>query len=489
MGCLLNYSNDDLAFLELLAQAEARSSFWAFRQYMRPKMKVGWWQREVAEELQQFYEAFVAGRRPVLLIQAPPQHGKSEQIVDFIAWLAGQIPDTKAIYASFSERLGVRANLALQRMYDSPRYRAVFPDTHIARRNSVAVSGQTLRNRDILEYVGRAGFFRNTTVRGPVTGEGLDLGILDDPIKGREDANSARIRDKTWDWLTDDFMSRFSDHAGLLGIMTRWHVDDPFGRLAANNPNAKVLRYPALAEVDEPHRRAGEPLFPEHKSLEFLLERKKAMRPENFSALYQQSPYVTGGNIIKTDKFEYYTVLPPLVWRKIYVDTAQKIKKQNDWTVFACWGKDARGNAFLVDLRRGKFEAPELLVEARAFWAKHLNVTGHGRLRSMNVEDKVSGTGLIQTLKRGEPGKHPAIPTKAVQRSTDKVERAQDIAPSIDAGLVYLPADAPWLSDFLAEHGQFPNGAHDDQVDTTVDAVEDICLSGIKSSGKSAGTW
>src|SRR5262245_49097205 len=110
--------------MQLLAQAEraraqARENFCAFRQYMHPDMIWGWWIQEVSLHLQQFYEDLVAGRRPKLALQAPPQHGKSSTAEDFIAWGAGRNPDLKTIYASFSDDLGVRINQNLQRIIGS----------------------------------------------------------------------------------------------------------------------------------------------------------------------------------------------------------------------------------------------------------------------------------------------------------------------------------------------------------------------------------
>ena len=93
--------------IEELKVRHARVDFYAFRQYMHPKNKDGWFQRDVAENLMQFYTDFTAGKRPKLVIEAPPQHGKSVQVVDFLAWLSGKIPDNKTIYTSFSERLGI----------------------------------------------------------------------------------------------------------------------------------------------------------------------------------------------------------------------------------------------------------------------------------------------------------------------------------------------------------------------------------------------
>jgi predicted phage terminase large subunit-like protein len=120
----------------------------------------------------------------------------------------------------------------------------------------------------------------------------------------------------------------------------------------------------------------------------------------------------------------------------------------------------------MLDQIRGKWEAPELLTQARAFWAKHK--TGPAPLRAFKVEDKVSGTGLIQTLKR------EGLPMIAIQRDRDKITRAHDAAPMIESGNVILPRDASWLSDFLAEAAVFPNGQHDDQLDPMFDAVSDM---------------
>lgn len=450
---------------------KARNCFLTYRQTINPKAKWGWFQEEVATELQQFYERMIAGERPKLIIEAPPQHGKSVQIIDFISWLAGKSPDLRTIYTSFSERLGIRANLKLQRLYDSKIYHEIFPDTAINKSNSVTVSGQFMRNREILEYVNHEGFFRNTTVRGSITGESLDLGVIDDPIRGRADANSETVRDAAWDWFTDDFFTRFSEDAGLLAILTRWHTDDPIGRLIERYPDVKVLKYPAIAIKDEPHRKTGDALFPEHKSIDFLQERKKLMDPNNWEALYQQSPVIAGGNMFKTDEFRFYEVLPKLKWRAIYGDTALKTKEQNDYSVFQCWGESWEGQAVMVDQIRGKWEAPELLTQARAFWAKH-RAEGTGTLRSFNVEDKASGTGLIQTLKK------EGVPILGIQRSIDKITRAMDAIPLIQSGNVLLPKHAPWLSDYLSEFAAFPNGSHDDQVDPTMDAIDNILNQG-----------
>jgi predicted phage terminase large subunit-like protein len=459
--------------LELIkekAVRDARKDFIAFRKLINPKNKWGWWQEEIAAELQAFFDDIVRGERPKLVIQAPPQHGKSVQIIDFIAWLAGKNPDLRTIYTSFSERLGVRANLRLQRLYDSPIYQEIFPQTKIGSKGSLGTDA--IRNREILEYCDREGFFRNTTVGGSITGEGLDLGVIDDPIKGRKEANSLTVREGVWDWFTDDFFTRFSEDAALLCILTRWHVDDPIGRLVEKYPEVKVLSYPAIATQDEKHRKEGDALFPEHKSVEFLLERKKLMDATSWLSLYQQTPIIVGGDIIKGEWFNRYDILPIIKYRKIYGDTAQKTKEHNDYSVFECWGFGDDGKIYLLDLIRDKWEAPELKDRAIAFWNKHKAVTGQGALREMVIEDKASGTGLIQSIKKD--GK---IPVKAQQRNIDKLTRVQDVTPYIKSGYVCIPANAPYINDFVHECESFTADDahdHDDQIDPLCDAINDM---------------
>lgn len=459
-----------LELVKELRLRESRESFFAYRKLTNPKLKTGWWQEEVCNQLQQFYDDLIANKRPQLVIQAPPQHGKSDLIVSFISWIAGKNPELRTIYTSFSERLGVRANLKLQRLYDSVIYKDIFPDTKINNSNTVTVSGQFLRNREILEYCNTTGYFRNTTVGGSITGEGLDLGVIDDPIKGRKEANSKTVRDGVWDWFTDDFFTRFSENAGLLCILTRWHIDDPIGRLISQNPNIKVLSYPAIATTDEQHRKEGEALFPEHKSLEFLLERKKVMDTTSWLSLYQQSPIVLGGEIIKGEWFKRYSMLPKMEYRKIYADTAQKKGKQNDYTVFECWGY-SDGNAYLIDLVRGKWESPELRKKANDFWHKHAAIK-NGELRQFCIEDKASGTGLIQDIKNVDK-----IPVVGIQRNTDKLTRVQDALPYIESGFVYLPDNSPFVNDFIEECEAFTaddGHDHDDQIDPMCDAIDDM---------------
>jgi hypothetical protein len=180
---------------EDLLREESKVCFWVFRRWIHPTMKCGWWQHEVADELQRFYRSLRNGERPNLALMAPPQHGKTELVTDFIAWIAGKRPDLRIIFASYSDGLGVKVNTDLQRIMTSERYVTIFG-------HRLGDSGSRWRrNANVLEYVDHRGSFRNTTIEGQITGQGLDIGIVDDPIKGRGEASSKPVRDKTWAWF------------------------------------------------------------------------------------------------------------------------------------------------------------------------------------------------------------------------------------------------------------------------------------------------
>lgn len=476
-------NNEKFDLIYEVKVSAARKDFYQFRRLIHPKNKDGWFQRDVAVHLQQFYDDFVSGRRPKLVIEAPPQHGKSVQIVDFIAWLAGRNPNCKTIYTSFSERLGVRANLSLQRLYSSKVYKDIFPAFSIPGKGSASTESK-LKNREIIEYLDADGYFRNTTVQGSITGESLDLGVIDDPIRGRKDANSITVRNSAWDWFTDDFFTRFSEDAGLLCILTRWHVDDPIGRLINSEPSTKVLKYPAIADdkallmSSDPRKKgSNEALFPEHKSTDFLLERKRVMPDVNWSALYQQCPYTQGGSIIKGEFFGRYKQLPKLKWRAIFGDTAVKKKEANDYQVAECWGLGEDGKLYFIDILRDKFEAYELEKRFPDFWSKHKN-SDPSKLRYFGIEDKASGSELIQRMQKVIT---PRIPVKAIQRNTDKYTRVCDVLGYIEAGYVMLPENAAWVHDFIAECEAFTADDahdHDDQIDPMCDAISDMLHNG-----------
>lgn len=461
---------DDLELIEQKLTMASRRNFYVFRRFLWPKQVTGWFQKEVCDHLQEWYEDLLKGERPILILNTPPQHGKSDIITSFAAWVMGKDPELKIIYAAFSDRLSIRANLRIQRILEMPKYKKVFPDTKLP---STGSRDET-RSRSLVELIGHEGSFRNTTVRGSITGESLDFGIIDDPIKGREQANSELVRDTTWDWFTDDFFSRFSDEAGMIVIATRWHIDDPISRMIKKFDNAKLIKYQAIAEEDEPHRKAGEPLFPELKSKQFLDIRHNALSEESWQSLYQQNPVATGGNLIKTDRFKLYKTLPELKYIRVFIDTAYKAKEQNDRTAILVAAAGNDGNLYLLEMIKGRYEYPELKATVKNVFHKYRNIKMLGSyvpLRDLVVEDKASGISLIQELRR-----ETQMPITSIERNRDKYNRWLDVEGYLP--YVYIPEEGEWVLDFIEECKVFTGlgDTHDDQVDTLIDAMQMILV-------------
>ena len=445
----------------------AVNNFWHFRCIMNPRLKLKgmWFPRSLAIKLKTFWNDFRAGKKPVMLLMTPPQHGKSLSVIDFIAWAVGKDPELRVIYSSFSDRLGVRANLRLQRSLDSSTYRCLFPGTRLNNKHIVTIAERPLRNHEVLEFVGHEGYFRNTTVLGSITGEALDLCVIDDPIKGRAEAQSEVTREKTWNWLTDDVLSRFSEHAGLIMIMTRWHVDDPAGRLIEHFGLGRItqIRYPAIAEVREQYRKPGDPLFPELKSMEFLLERRKLYTESSWEALYQQNPFIVGGGIFPIEKL---TTWPILDRTKILKSVRywDKAGTESDGAAFTAGAliHMLKDNRFVIEhVVRGQWSALER-EEKIKFWATRDAANSRPGAYEVGVEQepgsggKESAESTIRNLR--------GFKVYADKVTGSKEIRAEPFAAQVQGGNVYLVAGS-YQNDLLDEMVSFPNGKFKDQVD------------------------
>lgn len=174
-----------------------------------------------------------------------------------------------------------------------------------------------------------------------------------------------------------------------------------------------------------------------------------------------------GGNVFRREWWRYYET-PPIGERTIQTaDTAYKTKTTNDYSVVATWAEAKKGY-YLLDLWRAKVEYPELQRETQMLYEKW-------KPSGLYVEDAASGQSLIQDLRSSTTV--PIIPVKV---DKDKMTRAFAVTGLVESGRVFLPQSAPWLHDFVEEHAEFPNGAHDDQVDTTVMALGQFSRRGVE---------
>ncbi len=427
-----------------------------FRARKGSDMRDNWHQAAICQAL----ERVVIGKTKRLIINIPPRSGKTEiAVINFMAWCMGNFPGSEFIHASYSKRLATANAYAVRAIMMHEVYREIFDHT--------ALAGDSKAKDEFRTEHG--GIVYATGAEGTITGYGAGgMGerfkgaiVIDDPHKAGE-ANSATMRQNVLDWFATTMESRKNNpNTPIIVIMQRLHENDLSGWLlgGGNGEEWEHLNIPAIGDD-------GSSFWPQQFPLE-MLERLKAANSYVFAGQYLQRPAPVGGGIFKDEWIKHWEILPDIEYRMIYADTAMKTGEENDYSVFQHWGKGKDGKIYLLDMIRGKWEAPQLLSQARAFWDKCRGQAG-GTLRKMKVEDKASGTGLIQQLKQG------GVPVEGIQRSKDKITRGYDAAPQVEAGNVFLPSRHQCLSDLLHELSLFPVASHDDMVDPLMDAINDM---------------
>jgi predicted phage terminase large subunit-like protein len=430
----------------------------------------GWHIDAICEHL----EAVTNGQINRLLINVPPGTSKSSLVaIYWPAWEWARRPEMRFIGASHEQGLAVRDSLKMRRLIESEWYQSRWP---------CALMGDN--NQKLNFENDRTGFRQACAVRS-MTGRRGDRILWDDPHSA-EDANSAPALAEAERIFRETLPTRLvsPEHSAIIIVMQRLSTEDVSGVIAAGDYGYEHLCLPMEYEPAracrtsigflDPRTTEGELLFSARFPSHVVERDKKIMGSHATAGQFQQRPTPKGGNIIKSEWFARYGQPPRILWRSIYADTAQKTAQRNDYTVFACWGRGDDGRAYLLDILRGKWEAPELKRRALDFWRKHRDVDDRrlGALRALKVEDKASGTGLIQEIRR-----EGAIPVIAVQRERDKYSRLMDVLSYIEAGLIVLPDSAQWVSDFITECEGITaddSHAHDDQVDTMIDAIDDM---------------
>lgn len=324
-----------------------------------------------------------------------------------------------------------------------------------------------MRNSDIFEIVNHRGTYRSSGVGGGITGMGGEYIIIDDPVKNREDADSATMREKVYDWYTSTLYTRLEKDGCILLTLTRWHEDDLAGKLlkAAGEGADQwtVLELPAVCEYPaKPYdvRQEGEALWKWKYDEEALEKMKVTVGSRDWAALYQQHPTPGEGGTFKREWWNYYKVLPDGLYDFVQSwDCTFKDAQSSDYVVGQVWARKG-SSRYLLDQVRGRMSFTETLRAIRSLSAKWPQA-----IRKL-VEDKANGTAVIDVLRKEIPGLIPVEPEGG------KIVRANAVTAVAEAGNIYLPdpSIAPWVHDFVEEHAVFPNGANDDQVDAQTQA-------------------
>lgn len=451
---------------ELLRRRRARKSLAAYISYTSPKYKTSYFSDAVCSAIDKFVEDVQAGKRPVLVLQAPPQHGKSEIVSRKLpAYLMGRFTSLRVAGASYSDSLAGTMAQDVRRNLASDEHKRLFPALAEKRRYDINRNGE-------FTTPGGDGSYLGVGVGSGLTGRPVDIGLIDDPVKNQEEALSPTTKESHWNWYQSVFTTRLSENSGQIIMATSWAEDDLPARICkefAGNPRLTILRFPAINLPGETGYNIDLPegaLVPSLHSLQKLQETKATLTDYWWSALYQQSPRSIGGNVFKTIGIRYYWPkdLPAkfdrviLSWDMTFKDT-----KGSDYVVGQVWGKHG-ANCYLLDQvrdRMGFTATKNALVAQAAKWPD---------ARRKLVEDKANGPAVIDALKATVSGLIPVEPDGS------KLARAHAITAEWEAGNIWLPHpdSCPWTKTFVDEVTAFPAAANDDQVDGMTQAVRDL---------------
>ena len=400
-----------------------------------------------------------------LIINVPPRSGKSTLVcVLWPVWTWLQDPTHQWLTISHSGTFATRDALKSRRLIQSPWFQSRWG-------NRFSLTGD--QNQKTRYENDQRGYRIALGITGGITGEGGDTILLDDPMD-RESAHSELERESANTTYDEAISTRLNDPAtgAIVVIMQRLHELDTTGHLLAGEEHWDHLCLPMLYEPDHPHvcadderAEADAPLWPERFTPAVVAAMRVRLREYGFAGQAQQRPSPPGGGVWKTAWFNRWRALPSDLTNYTQSwDFAAKDTKDGSYNVGQVWAE--RGpDKYLVDQVRfhgGFTDAMQAVKDFKAKWPQ---------CRAILIEDKANGSPIHDTLKSQIGGIVAVNPGKR-----GKYERAEAVAMFIEAGNVWIPDNAPWLSDFIAEVQGFPNAAHDDQVDTTSQALERLCV-------------
>lgn len=434
--------------------AEARSNLVAFEIATNSRYNPNWHHEKIAQELEHI-EAFGDRDYKILIVTVPPRHGKSQQCsVDFPAWYLGRNPQKEIIIASYSAELAHTFGAKTRDKVDSEQFRAIFPEVKLKEDDKAKGAWRT----------NKAGGYMAAGVGGPITGRGGNILLIDDPVKNREEAESEVMREKIWDWFTSTAFTRLEPQGVAIVIMTRWHMGDLAGKIIEHpelKKRIKIIRLPAIAEINGKRRKAGEALWPGRYSEKALAEIKNAVGPYDWTALYQGNPILTENQEFKPAWYRYRDEAEVSVMETanyLTVDTAMSKKTQADHCGF-CDNSVDKENFWNLRAWRAKL-GPEELVDA--LFALH--ETRH--YTAIGIEKTTYTDGLKPFLDSEQRKRGRFLPIVELKHNqTSKEIRIRGLIPRYASGSIFhVQGQCEPLEE---EQRQFPAGMKDDVIDAT----------------------
>lgn len=426
-----------------------RSSFAEFASAMMPTLQLSPFHTAYYRVL----EAFADGRIRRLMVTIPPQHGKSlGSSVLLPAYMLGLNPDLHIAIASYSAALARRFNKRVQRIIDTEAYASLYPDTTI---KSSGGRSSHIRTADQTEIVGHQGDLVAVGREGPLTGNTVDVVIIDDLYKDAMEANSPVVRENCWEWYTSVVRTRLHNNSQEIIVFTRWHEEDLIGLISQREKvvtlteweqlksplptewlrlDLQALKESPATEIDP--RAPGEALWPERHSAALLAE-KRQLDPLRFEAMYQGNPNNKEG-LLYGDRFRTWEHLPDeIVRRANYTDTADT---GDDHLCSICYAVSIEGDIYVEDVvySRERMEVTEELT------AEMLRRVGS---RDVVVESNNGGRGFARTLMRLVPEANISW----YHQSANKEARILSNASTV-LRRVLMPADWQYRWPDLASH-------------------------------------
>lgn len=457
--------------------------FLDFTRLVRPDLMIGLHHRLLDKK----FTAVAEGKTKRLILSMPPGHSKSlYSSVLLPAWLFGLCPSGRILSVTHSENLTHEFGNLIREIIDSDAFRRLFPDVLLAARKANPTNWSTTN----------LGQYKGAGTSSNIAGKRADLiGNIDDPIS-EQDAYSDASRTRVNDWYPQGFRSRVMPGTPIIITQTRWHSDDLTGRqikIAKANPKAdqwEVMTIPA--ELDQqavkllnsvwtpklgiPKARLGGAPFPQLWPTSEMQQIKATVPPATWNALYMQSPTDGLGGIIPRSAWRAWPSerpRPTIEHLAMFWDTAFEDDETADFNACTVWGvffneKINRHEVMLLGRFHKRLTFPELRRQAFAYY-KAYNKSSIGPVDSVYIEPKASGKSLVQEIRRA------GVPVLEFQHGRDsrgrersKVARAHAASVIPMSGSVWYLEDALWAEEVIDECAAFPNGEHDDLVDTCI---------------------
>ncbi len=424
-----------------------------FSEWLRevsPTWKWGW---PHLVYIQQKLEAHARGEIRNLMVLCPPQHGKSELVtVRYPVYRLEQDPKLRVVVSAYNQSYVDKLARKVRRIAVARGCFKFASDRNAVSEWELAAGGGMLA-------VG---------IGGGLTGNPAELAIIDDPIKGREDAESETLREKVWEWYVDELSTRIQQDGQKLLVLTPWHEDDLRGRIL-NSSEAKrweVVKLPAIciSEADPLNRAMGEALCPERRTLEWLLE-QKALGERSFQALYQCDPTPREGSFFQIGHLIENIGEPPRLVRWCRAWDLASSKGNGDFTVGVLMGVDTLGRFWICDIARGQWSPDERNERMRQCAILDGNLVPIRLPQDPGQAGKEQAQSLTRLL--------AGFSVRAIPVTGDKLVRADPFAAQVNAGNVFL-LRAGWNGALIEELRQFPSGRHDDIVDAASDAFNEL---------------